>query len=354
MPWPRPTLAEVDARLAADVESRLPGLDPQLRRSFVGALVRSVAGAHHELYGYLDWISRQVFPDTADADELARWAVIWGLVRGAAAAATGSLTVTGADGSIIPAAARWRRGDGAEYEATAEATVAAGTAAVSVRAVVAGAAGNAGSGTRLTLVSPVAGVVSEAVVADAGVGGGSDAESDDALRARLLARLRAPPDVGTAADYVHWARSAHPSVTRAWARANTPALGQVTVYAMTDGATSNGIPGAGTLSVVRGYIAARRPLTADVTVSAPTPTPLAVTIRSLTPDTPAIRAAIEDEIADLILRDSEPGGTIRISRLREAISGAEGETDHTLAAPVADVTHTAARIAVAGVVTWRT
>lgn len=102
-----------------------------------------------------------------------------------------------------------------------------------------------------------------------------------------------------------------------------------------------------------GYIAPRRPVTADVTVAAPVGADLDVTIRSLTPDTPAVRAAIEAEIADLVLRDSAPGGAIRISRLREAISGAQGETDHALVAPAADVTHTAGQIAVMGDVTWR-
>ncbi len=353
MPWPRPTLREIDARLAGDVESRLPGIDPQLRRSVIGALVRSVAGAHHELYGYLDWISHQVFPDSADGPELARWAGIWGIERRPASSAAGTLTATGTDGSIIPAGTRWRRGDGAEYVSSAQATIAAGAAAVSVRAAVPGAAGVAAAGVRVTLLSPVAGVAAAAVVAAGGVAGGTDEEADDDLRVRLLARLRAPPDVGTAADYVRWAL-AQPSITRAWARGNTPGLGQVTVYLMADDATDSGIPVAGTVSRVQGGLDRLRPLTVDLTVAAPAPVALDATIRSLVPDTTAVRTAVEEEIADLILRDAEPGGKILISRLREAISGAAGETDHVLVAPVADVTHTAGQIAVMGLVTWQT
>ena len=38
MPYPRPTLAELDANQRADIVSRLPGTDPLLRRSYIGAL----------------------------------------------------------------------------------------------------------------------------------------------------------------------------------------------------------------------------------------------------------------------------------------------------------------------------
>ena len=352
MPWPRPTLAEIDARLAADASARLPGVDPQLRRSIIAALVRAVAGAHHEFYGLIDWVSRQVFPDTAEAAELDRWAAIWGIDRIAAKAAAGTITVTGTTGAVVPAGTRWRRGDGMEYVATAEATISVGEASVLVRAAEAGQDANVGVGARVMLMSPIADVISEAVIATE-ITGGSDVESDAALRSRLIARIRSSPAAGTATDYLRWARAADVLVTRAWARSNTPALGQVTVYLMTDAATANGIPAPEIVSRVAAYISSRRPLTADVTVSAPAPMPINFTIRSLTPDTTAVRAAIEAEIADLVIRDSEPGGTIHLSRVREAISSAQGEMNHMLVAPTNDVTYAAGEIAVAGTVTWQ-
>lgn len=123
---------------------------------------------------------------------------------------------------------------------------------------------------------------------------------------------------------------------------------------MTDGATPTGVPLAAVTTAVEGYIHTRRPVTAEVTVAGPVATPLALTIRSLTPDTPAIRAAIRAEVDDLLLRAAEPGGTILISHIREAISGAEGETDHVLVSPTADVPHAAAQIATPGEITWQT
>ena len=78
-------------------------------------------------------------------------------------------------------------------------------------------------------------------------------------------------------------------MTRRWVRPRAGGLGTVTVYFMTDEATANGIPDAATVTVVNDYIALRRPVTADVTVAAPTLVPLNVTIDMLDPDTPEVR-----------------------------------------------------------------
>ena len=351
MPFQRPTLAELDRRLIADIESRLAGTDPRLRRSFLAALARGLAGAHHELYGYLAWIADQIFDETADGPELLRRAAEYGIEPIAATAAAGTVRVSGTDAAVIPEGTVWRSGGGVDYESTAEAAIAAGTADVAVQAAVAGAAGNAADGTKVSLVAPIAGVVSEAAAAGA-IAGGADTESTDSVRRRLSARRQSPPRGGTDADYVFWSFSGHADVTRAWSRPRTPGLGQVTVYLMTDGATANGIPTAAAIAAVQAYIDARRPVTAEVTVAAPAPVELDVTITNVKPDTAAVRAAIQAEIEDLILRESAPGGTVLVSHIREAISTAAGETDHVLTAPVADVEHAANQIAVAGDFTW--
>lgn len=354
MPWPRPTLDEIRSDLYADIESRLPGLDPLPRHSMVGALATACAGALHELYGYLAWIAEQAIPDTAEAEYVERWAGMWGLARTAAISARGSIAVTGTAAAIVPAGTVWQAGGaGAQYVSDARVVLAADGAVIPVQAREAGPDGNAPAGAVVSLVSPLAGVDSTGTVRIA-LTGGAAAESDDGLRARLIARISAPPGGGTASDYVQWARAALADVTRAWATPRATGLGTVTVYVMTDDATpsTGGIPSAGVVTAVQAYIDARRPVTAAVTVQAPTAVPLAVTIDALTPDTAAVREAIEAEMEDLIRRESAPGGTIRISRMREAISGAQGETDHALTTPTADVTVQLGEISVLGDVTW--
>ena len=103
MPFQRPTLTDLQTQIAADIESRLPGADSQLRRSFLGVLSRAFTGSLHGLYGYLDFTSKQVFPDTAESEFLDRWAGIWGVTRKPAWPTSGTVTFTGTNGSVIPA-----------------------------------------------------------------------------------------------------------------------------------------------------------------------------------------------------------------------------------------------------------
>ena len=62
--------------------------------------------------------------------------------------------------------------------------------------------------------------------------------------------------------------------------------------------------------------------------------------------------AVEAELADLIRRESEPGGTLLVSHIREAISTSAGETDHVLTSPTADVVEQATEIATYGMTTF--
>ena len=354
MPFDRPTLAEIDAALRADIVSRLPGTDPLLRRSYVGALGRGISGGLHELYGFQAWIADQAFPDTAEGVELLRWAAIWGIEQVAAQQAEGAILVEGTAGTVVPAGTLWRSGAAIDYQTLAEFVMpAAEIGNIDVEAVVAAAAGNAPVGVILSLVNPIAGLGSQSNVSTA-LAGGADIESIPSVRARLLDRIQSPPRGGTVEDYQFWARSAHPDVTRAWGRALASGLGTVTVYFMTDDATANGIPNAATVTAVEDYIEGLRPVTADVTVAAPAAVALAISINNVTPMTQAVQDAVEAELADLIRREAEPGGTLLVSHIREAISTSAGETDHELTSPLMDVTVQATQITTLGTVTFTT
>lgn len=350
MPLDRPTLPELIDRAAADLESRLPGGDARLRRSNLAVLARVHSGAVHGLYGYLSWLALQIMPDTAELEHMERWAAIWGVTRKPATAAKGNVTVTGVNGVIVPTGTVLQRSDSAQFSINADATIVSGTAIAAVTASIAGAAGNTVAGSTLTIVSPIAGVASAAVVAAGGLSGGADPESDDALRLRLLDRIQEPPHGGADFDYVKWALEI-PGVTRAWCFPLEMGLGTVTVRFVRDDDVSL-IPDAGEVAAVLAYINARRPVTADVYVVAPVAVARNFTIFGLTPSSTTVRDAIAAELGDLLRREAIPGGTILISHIREAISIAAGELNHSLVTPSADVTHTAGQIAVLGTITW--
>jgi uncharacterized phage protein gp47/JayE len=97
---------------------------------------------------------------------------------------------------------------------------------------------------------------------------GTDREGDDALRARVLDRLRNPPGPGSAADY-----------ERAVLDAFAGAIGSVHAVPLWAGpgtvevlvlGPNNAIPSGGTIADVQDFLDGWAPVGADVTVAAPT------------------------------------------------------------------------------------
>lgn len=355
----RPSLADLQTRAFADLDSRLPGTDSRLRRSILRVVALIQAALAHGLYGFLDWMSRQAMPLYATGENLEAWGAVWAVSRKAATKAAGTVTVTGVNGSILPAGSELRSSDGAaSYVTTAAATIASGTATVGVEAINAGATGNQDVGVKLALSNPVTGIDSEATVA-AALSGGADTEPDgepgtfdlNTYRGRILFRIQEPPAGGAVADYVRWTLEV-PGVTRAWVAPETPATSQVTIYFAMDGTYANGIPEAADVAAVQAYIEPLRPATAEHIVAAPVAAPVNITIAGLNPDTTAVRTAITAELTDMFARRAAPGGTIRLSWIWEAVSIASGENYHVIAVPSADVTHTAGQLPILGTVTY--
>jgi len=351
MPFQRPTLSELVVRIKQDFVSRFGVVGAVLRRSVIDVLAKVLAGAAHYLHGHMEWISKQVLPDTADEDWLIRHAALYGLALEAATYAKASVTVTGTSGTIIPAGTVLLRSDAEEYLTDAEVTISGGTTTADVTAVVAGSGGTLEAAQELTFESPLAGVDSTVTVV-ASTLDGTDQESADALEARLLERLRNPPAGGAEADYVAWAKTVA-GVTRVWVYPLELGAGTVTVRFVRDNDSGSIIPSAGEVTAVQDVIDALRPVTASVTVAAPIGMPLNFTIDlTSTGDTAAARAAIEAELEDMLLRDAEPGGTILLSHILTAIGVADGVADFTLSSPAADVTHTGGQLATMGTITW--
>jgi uncharacterized phage protein gp47/JayE len=335
MAFDRPTLASLVEQIQTDFVSRLALTGNPLRRSIVHVLSRVLAGAAHMLHGHLEYLSRQLFADTAESEYLTRIGGVFGVTPTAPTFATGNVEFTGDNGELIPAGTVLLRSDGAEYTTDADATIAGGTATASVTASLAAAAGDCDAGVSLAFESPIAGVVATATVAAGGLSGGTDAESESAYRTRVLARMRNVPHGGASADYVAWAKEV-PGVTRAWVFPLELGAGTVAVRFVRDADVSL-IPDAGEVATVQAYIDERRPVTAAVTVSAPVEVPLTFAFASITPDTTAVRAAIVAELEDYLLRNASPGATLPLSQIRTAIGQAEGLADYSLTSPAADV-----------------
>lgn len=349
MTFERPTLPTLINRAITDIETRLAGADARLRRSFENVIARVAAGAAHGLHGHLFFLSRQIFPDTAESKFLRRWAGIFNVPPKDPSKAQGIINLTGIDTTVLSAGAVWVRTDGVEFSTDADATISGTSATVAVTAVETGSDGNTDASTQLSIVTPVSGIDSTATVDGNALTAGTDAELDAALLVRLLLRIRTPPTGGGPGDYVQFALAVT-GVTRAWEFPAELGLGTVSVRFVVDGEVDI-IPSPAKVTAVQTEIDLKAPVTAVITVVAPTKKVFAPDI-TITPDTAAVRAAVTTELEALLLRAVVPGFTLLLSQINEAISLAAGETDHVLNSPVADVVHVTGEIATLGTIIW--
>jgi uncharacterized phage protein gp47/JayE len=356
-----PPLGDLISRTREDFRARLgllPGASPTLRRSLYLVAATVWAGVVHLVHGHMDWAAKQILPQTAEREQLVLAAAPYGLTINPATYAGGSATATGTNGSPIPINTVLKRSDGARYRVTSQQTIAAGTATLPLEALLAGTSGNAAGATVLTFESPVGGVNSTATVTGAGLINGVDEETTDQFRARFALRLQEPPEGGADHDYEQWALGVT-GVTRVWVYEHELGLGTVVVRFVrdNDGSGAAVLPDAGEIAAVVPAIAAERPVTAEVTVLAPTALTVNYTLTSLTPNNATTQAAVTAALAELHETEAEAGdgagrGTLLISKIRNACGDAEGVTDYVLSVPSANVVPALGQLPILGTITF--
>ena len=192
----------------------------------------------------------------------------------------------------------------------------------------------------LTLTSAPGGVQGAAMLASATTGG-TDAETDAGLLARLLDVLQSPPAGGNKADWRRWALEVD-GVSEAYVFPLRRGLGTVDVCVTSAG----GAPSAEILEATRAHLDAERPAgAADFAVLAPSLVPVAVTVAvalsglTLAQAQTAVETALSAYFATL-----EPGDTAYLSRIETAVSGVSGVVDRRVASPAGNTA--------AGAVQW--
>lgn len=355
-----PTLRQLATQAEEDLRVEADG---RIRPAIQAALAWALAGLAYLYLLALRFLSRNLFLDTADEAYALQHASIDGVEPLPAIPSKGSAQATGTNGSIVTAGTLLERADGARYSVDTEATVVAGEVVLSLTAVIAGVAGDLEAGQALTFVSTPVGLDAETTVMAPGIIGGADVETPAETQARALARRRARRRGGSEDDYEVWAREASVDVANAWATGSYQGIGTVLVIVAQDwDPTIDGetpVPTPALISTVASYIDLRKPAGLWlVTVQGPTLYSLDPEIL-LSPDTPAIRTAVEKALARH-LATVEPGGLVYYDDLVDAINRAIGEDHHLLRVPakislvlgVNNVQLDAGELAVPGTIDW--
>ena len=225
----------------------------------------AIAAAIEGLYQKLAWIYRQIFPDTADEEELVHAAGIRGVPRKDPVAATGNVGLKGAQGvELLLGSTLTHRTTGEQFDSLVSATLGTdGTATVQVRAQTVGASLNGLTGD-LVLTSPPLGMDANASFIEATTGG-EDLEKPESLLARLLDIIQSPPAGGTVYDFKRWAKEVD-GVADALVLPGRRGGGSVDLVIT----ASTGNPSAEVIALCKEHVLSLCSVIADVWVFAPT------------------------------------------------------------------------------------
>lgn len=287
----------------------------------------------------LPQVVQLIFPEWSYGEYLDAHAAVRGMTRKEATAATGTLTITGQAGTLIPSGSVFSTAatnnvyPAVSYATTEQATIADdGTVEVPIACSETGTVGNTTAGTIIFNASGVTGITS--VTNADPTTGGTDEETDQALIARIQEydQMLSDSFVGNAADYRRWATTV-PGTGSAKIIAPTDDSGVVTIV-LTD---STGAPASETLcTAVYDYImspgdpyARLAPINAAVDVIAPTTKDIAVkatvelaTEAVLADVSAAFLAGMSNYMAEA-MSDAE----VKITRVAAILSGTDGVND---------------------------
>lgn len=325
LPYQPPTYTAIKQRVQNDIASEMGEQDVFLKRTFARGTAFALARAAHGIYWFGARIAAELLPVTATGWGVLRWAALRGLTRTAATAATGQITIVHTGSATVSTGAILVREDGTEYTLDTGYGP-SGAGSYTAKAITCSETGSTGSldvGDTLTFQTPIANVTATVTVTSAT--SGSDQETIAALKTRLLEDLAAPPQGGSEADYIAWAKASNSEILRVWVYEHEPYLGQITVrFAMrvpTNGTSADVIPEAGDVTALQTALRLLAPAHVADYVYAAAPTSRLIDLdMTLTPDTSAIRDAIEAELEDLFgTLDVEPGGILYQDDIRDAI-----------------------------------
>jgi len=314
--------------------------------------LRAVAAEVFSLEAQADFLGRQCFPQTAAGTYLDRHAAVRGLTRGSAQKAAGTLrfyTAERAPAAIeIPAGTVCMTAAGTTFLTSAAGTVAVGETACTVPAEAAetGSGGNVAAGSVVYVIHAPSGI--EGVVNDTAFAGGTDGESDEALRARVLHSYRMLPNGANAAYY----ESRVLSFDFAKAVSVLPRVrGTGTVDVVF--ATAAGVPTAEEIAAVQALLEREREICVDVLVRAPTTRTVNI-VCALKADEGADFASVRSA-ADAALRayfgGALLGQTVYRAKLTAILMGLEGVRNCQLSAPASDSVGSSAVLPVLGTLT---
>lgn len=294
----------------------------------------AVSAAIEGLYQKIGWVYRQIFPDTADEEEVVHAAAIRNVPRKDPVAATGPVALKGAAGvELLVGATMKHIVTGEQFVAQSGAKIDTdGKATVSVKALTVGSALNKLTGD-LVITSPPLGMDSSATFVEATTGG-EDQEKVESLLARLLDIIQKPPAGGAGYDYERWAKEVE-GVTDALVLPKRRGAGTVDIVITSGG----GLPSAEVVSSCRENVLDQCSVIADVWVYVPTIRTVNASARVELADGylfSDVQVAAQ-KAYDALLGALKPREMLKRSQIEAMINNLAGVVDRSVTNPASNV-----------------
>lgn len=297
----------------------------------------AVAAQIHGLYMQAAWTEKQCFPQTAGGEYLDHHAALRGLERKKAARAEGSLRFSvkeaAQDAITIPAGTVCMTAGLVRFETLEEGRLEAGALAVEVpaAAVETGSAGNAAAGTVVQMAVAPVGIA--ACTNPEAFAGGSDDESDEELRTRVMETYRRLSNGANAAFYKKKAMS-FDEVVSAVVLPRARGVGTVDVVIT----SREGVPDEELLEQVRSCFDEVREIAVDVTVLKPETQTVDVSVSVKAAENYDSQTVLEQAAQALsgYFDGTRLGKDVLRAELGAAVYAVEGVENYVLSAPAAD------------------
>lgn len=315
-----PTTKQINANIIAQLEAALNQSVPLLPKSFLRVLSRVLSGVFVILYKYIGYTHLQQYVRYASFKEttingvkltpLIEWGRLVGVGDPTSATKTElkiRITVeSNGQGSLAAGAQLVDAVSGSIYLVTDSVLLDTTTVDARVRATTAGSTANQLPGAVLSFANPLGDVARDTTVISTYVTG-SDAETEQAYRQRVVDRFQKRPQGGAYADYEQWGEETE-GVINVYPY-TAPQPGQVDLYVEATPASSgnaDGIPTAAQLQAVLDNVnydsaglASRRPAGALVNAYPIERVPFDVIVEGVNvSDIAEVRAQIEQSVQD--------------------------------------------------------
>lgn len=233
------------------------------------------------------------------------------------------------------------------------------TASIEVQSTETGQVTNQLPGVGLTILSPIAGVDDTAFVQFGEIGGGTDTETNDDFRTRILEAYQFPFALFNSAAIIQQAKLV-PGVGRVFVEEITPDVGQETVYFTRDN-DDDIIPSISEVTAVKNKILEIKPAfhsDDDLIVLAPIGVPVNFTFTSITPTTVSMQQSVINSLNQFFREKTTVSENIKdqdyICAINDTIDTSSGTKiqDFTLSAPIGDIVIASGEIGTLGVINF--